>query len=344
MKASGPKIRFKAEYAIIAHSANTVELRAGVWNPRSLTLTDERESGTLLPMLKALHAGGSPAEIASAAGVARSEAEALLDSLLDAGVVSSEQTGALNALLERQSSLPMVEAELTNPVFVVGDDAVSTAIRRQLGDELGNSVTCLGQDDPLVKRLFQLDSLSLVDGLERERIFEEFAAWKGSVIACTMTTLNPIAFAALDEIAQGVGFVWIHGVVDGPYVLVGPTIIPGRTATYADLERRFMMNMRELASYQKYKAALADKLVTDSSHPLAGTLVDLLASHVSMELLNWLKSGSNFTINRVLGIYLPTMEMAFHEVLPSPFGSAATSLQSRDATDLYFNVRDWLDA
>lgn len=344
MKTSDQRILFKSEYALIAHSADVVELRSGVWNPRSLTLTDESSSGTLLAMLKELQSGSSPSEIASATGVSRSEVEALLDALLEAGVVSPVQTGVLNAILERQLSMPLIEDELSSPVVVFGDDELGSAIIRQISDGLDNSVTHLPSSHPLVEKIFTLDPLALSDGLERERVLDQFSVWKDSVVVFAMTEINPIAYKILDEIAQGVGFVWIHGAIDGPYVFAGPTIIPGQSASYKDLEMRFMMNARELASYQKYKEALEGGLLFKVKAPLAKPLTDLLASHLSMELVNWLKSGANFTINKIMGIYLPTMEMAYHEILPSPFDSPAASLQSRDATDLYFNVRDWLNA
>ncbi|MDQ1122637.1 hypothetical protein [Microbacterium trichothecenolyticum] len=342
MKSHEMQVRFKSEYALVAHSPDTVELRAGVWNPRSITLTDESARGTLLPMLKGIQAGAAPASIASTLGVARSEVEALLDSLLEVGVVSTGQSGHLNALIERQASLPMIEKELDSRVLLIGDRAVSEAIHRQIAAELADRVELVADADPLLLRLAELDLMAFTDGLAREALFEKFEAWKDTVVVFGASHLNPITFAVLDEIAQGVGFVWLHGVIDGPYVFVGPTIIPGRSANYRDLEQRFMMNTRELASYQKYKDALAKEMVIGEGDPLGGPLVDLLAAHLSIEVVNWLKSGANFTVNKILGIYLPTMEMAYHEILPSPFNSSATSLQSRDATDLYFNVRDWL--
>lgn len=342
MEPRNQQVRMKTEYALIAHSPNSVELRAGVWNPRSITLTDEAGNGTLLPMVKGIQSGDDPSIIASSIGVARSEVEALLDSLLEVGVVAAGQTGHLNALIERQASLPMVEGDRDVRVLLIGDDAVSEAMRRQIGGEIDGKVEAVASTDPLASRLLKMNLMCFVDGLERERIFEEFASWKDAVVVFALTRINPVAFSVLDEIAQGVGFVWVHGAVDGPYVFAGPTVVPGRSASYRDLEQRFMMNSRELVSYQKYKEALAKEMVSERNDPLGGPLVDLLASHLSIEVVNWIKSGANFTVNKILGIYLPTMEMAYHEILPSPFNGPATSLQSRDATDLYFNVRDWL--
>ena len=36
-----PNVRLKRHYSLIAHSPDTVELRHGVWNPTSVTLTDD---------------------------------------------------------------------------------------------------------------------------------------------------------------------------------------------------------------------------------------------------------------------------------------------------------------
>lgn len=51
--------------------------------------------------------------------------------------------------------------------------------------------------------------------------------------------------------------------------------------------------------------------------------------------------GSRFTFNKVLGIYLPTMEIAFHEILRLPQEAVRGPFPNRDEQTLYFDMRQW---
>ena len=98
-----------------------------------------------------------------------------------------------------------------------------------------------------------------------------------------------------------------------------------------------MMNLRENASYQSYKSALADGQVRNGDLPLEPMLCGMLASHTALETINFCLTGTSFTVGKMLAIHLPTMEFAFNEVLRLPTCAACGPVAGRDDTELYFD-------
>lgn len=335
-------IRLKSEYSIIAHDPNTVELRAGVWNPKSITMTDENHNDSLLPILLGIQQGNDSQQIAKDCDVNRSEVESVVDSLLEAGLVCENQSGALNDLVERQLSMRMRTDTSSEDIILVGDSSIVSLLRQQLVSAFPDKTVKDVSGSPEEEKLLHIQDDDLTDGLEREKISSVFSAWGNALVVCAFENSNPLLFRHLDVISEVVGFNWIHGTVDGPYIFIGPTIIPRRSATYRDLEKRVMLNLQELASYQKFKTALAMDRVHNQKNILSPPLVGLLASFLALEVINWIQAGANYTVNKVLGIYLPTMEIAYHEVLPIPGSEGSGAEPDRDMETLYFDPREWL--
>ena len=104
-----------------------------------------------------------------------------------------------------------------------------------------------------------------------------------------------------------------------------------------------MMNLRESASYQRYKRALVERQVREGRLPVEPAIAGTLASLTALETLNFALTGSSFTVNKVLAIYLPTMEFTFNEVLRAPSCTACSPLPERDDTELYFDMGIFID-
>jgi bacteriocin biosynthesis cyclodehydratase domain-containing protein len=99
------------------------------------------------------------------------------------------------------------------------------------------------------------------------------------------------------------------------------------------------MNLREGASYQRYKNALAAQAVAVGDPPLMPALAGLLAAHAALETVNFVvATGSSFTVGKLLALYLPTMEIAYNEVLRAPTCPACAPVPERDASELYFDM------
>ena len=73
--------------------------------------------------------------------------------------------------------------------------------------------------------------------------------------------------------------------------------------------------------------------------PVLDAISSLLASHVSLETINYLTTKNNFTLGKMLSIHLPTMEFNYNEVLSVPSCTSCSSIPERDDQELYFDLR-----
>ncbi|GAA2319163.1 hypothetical protein GCM10010149_84750 [Nonomuraea roseoviolacea subsp. roseoviolacea] len=329
------------EWTLVAHGPDTVELRTGVWNSRTLTLNDDSRQGRLWPVLKALRDGRAAADIATEAGVPLREVESLVDQLIGLGVMEDRPRSVLDTFLGDAFN-GRSDTAAPSRVVLLEQNSIHDRVMADLKDHLDCPVEQIVAGGEASEALRGLDARSFTDGLQVEELRERFAYLKGALVVAALEQNNPVRFQAIDDLARTVGFTWMHATVDGPFVYIGPTVVPFRTASYRTFETRVAMNIRENESYLKYKAAVAERQVIEPRTAVLDPLAGLVASHVALEVINWMATGSNFTVNKVLGVYLPTMEIAYHEIMPLPGESLQGPRQNRDSTSLYFDIREWL--
>ena len=337
--------RVRRAFTVIGHSPDVVELRTGVWNPRSFTLTDETGRGKIFNLVAGLDGSLSRRDLAKQQGVSRADVEAVLDHLYSLGAIEEEPSSALDAYVEQVATLgaTTAPAKFCDRVLLLGDPALTGQVAAQLEGVAEVPVTVPTAEDPLWRRLQELEPAALHDGLSVAALAEEFAPWRGAFAVVAERVINPLRFRAFNRLAQELGITWIHGALDGPFVFVGPTVVAHRSACWECFETRVTMNLREAASYLAYKNALARGQVLGGDVPLLPALGGLLASHLALETVNYLQSGSTFTTEKVLGVYLPTMEIAYNEVLRMPGCPGCAPVPERDDSSLSFDPRSWLD-
>lgn len=337
--------RVRRNFSIICHDLNVVELRTGVWNPKSFLLTDQSGSDKLSTIVTGLDGTASSETLAARTGVALADVNSVVSHLAGLGALDEGPSSALDAYLDQRTSagLPGADGTVDMPVLVTGHPGLSEVICGELTDAAAGRVS-QATDDPLWKRLCATDVSSIADGLSLAELAEEFLPWQNSFVICADTVINPPRLTLFNRIAQAVGITWIHGALDGPFLYIGPTIVPRRSACYECFESRVAMNLREGGSYQRYKQALINGLVTTGEPSVIRPLQGLLAAYLALETVNYLKCGGNFTIERTLAIFVPTMEIAFHQILPMPACPACAPRPEQDDALLYFDPRAWLDA
>jgi bacteriocin biosynthesis cyclodehydratase domain-containing protein len=329
--------RIGSNWTLVAHDADTVEFRTGVWNTRTLTIRDETASGKLWQLVRLIKDGHGRKEIADRTGARVGQVDDLLDRLTDLGIVSEGPRSVLDNYLLDAISLGEDYTQPTSRIVITGD-----VVAERAADALTAS---------LPDRQIELRADGFLDNDGDQSVWENSLArqaqaeqhhWLADALVIVATaTNNPGRFRYVDTIAATAGFRWMHATIDGPFLFVGPTVIPGQSACYADFETRVAMNLRERESYLKYKAALADGRVIAAKPDVLPPLAGLLGCHVALEALNLVTCGTNSTVNKVLAIYLPTMELAYHEVLPLPTGPDGP-YANRDSVALYFDSREWL--
>jgi bacteriocin biosynthesis cyclodehydratase domain-containing protein len=337
-------LRVRRSFSIVAHSPDVVELRSGVWNTRSFTLTDHSGAGKLFNLVSGLDGSLSRGDLAKREGVTRAEVEALVDHLDQLGAIEEGATSALDLYLEQVDALAGDPGAIAAGarILVTGDGALADAVVAQVEPALPGRVQRLGADDPLLRALDAVQVDDLGDGLAMERHAQALAEWRDAFLVDVRAVVDPLRSQVLNRVTLAAEIPVLYASVDGPALFVGPLVVPRRSACYECFETRVTMNLREGASYQRYKAALARSAVLPGESPLLAPVRALLVAHAALETVNFATTGSGFAIGKVLSVYLPTMEIAFNEVLRLPGCAACGSVAERDDRQTYFDVRSWL--
>jgi bacteriocin biosynthesis cyclodehydratase domain-containing protein len=320
------------------HGPDDIELRHGIWNPISYTLRDSAQEGMLARLVARLDGSLSPARLAAAEGVPREQVERLVDRLLELDLLESSPGSALDAFLG--TAAPWRVDDTVKPgqrVLLVGDGALVEPAAAQLAAVLpDNPVELAAADDPALAVLDDPDTGWLSDGLASEERFAAFEPWQGSVVVAAHRIVNPLRLTVLNRACLRQGIRWLHATLDGPFVFVGPAFLPGESPCYECLETRIFLNLRDGASYQRYKQALAAAQVRLGAPPLLAPVSGILASHLALETLNLVLTGWTFTVGRMLALHLPTMEFSFPDVLRVPGCPGCGSVPERDGEALYY--------
>ena len=318
-----------------------MELRYGVWNPTSFHLTDEYESGNLAKLLIQLGDFKTASQLAEITDVPRGECEALLDHLVELGVVEDAPTTALDHYIDH--IIPALKSAPTDglmrPILLLGDPVLMAEIERHLTATSSLLDVRTNCDQNLSSIIKGRREPHLLDGLAFQELVASLEHLAGHFLVYAATWINPLALQALNRVALELRIPWMHAVVDGPFLFIGPIFLPPDGPCYECFETRVTMNLRDSASYLRYKQALATGRVNHSAIRLEPVLSAMLAAHTAHEILNFSLTGTSFTARKVLSIYLPTMEFAFHEVLRVPGCAACSSIAERDGTELYFDMR-----
>lgn len=337
-------LRLKRCFSVIAHSPDDVELRYGVWNATSFTLADESKSGQLYRIVAGLDGSLSPAQLARKENVPLADVEALTDHLLGLGVLESTSSTSLDHYLDNQLPWRATgDARPDRPIVLLGDDDLAGDIQRYLRDSLPQtSVTTLDRHDAGWVTLTSGDTSWLNDGLLYQERMLDFEGWRDTLLVFATKVINPVQLRMLNRVCLEHRIPWMHAAMDGPFLFVGPLFVPHRSACYECLELRVMMNLRESASYQRYKRALVERHVKEGQLPVEPAMRGILASHTALETLNYALTGSTFTTNKFLAIYLPTMEFTYNEVLRAPSCTACSPSPERDDQELYFDMGSFI--
>jgi bacteriocin biosynthesis cyclodehydratase domain-containing protein len=335
--------RLKRHYTLIAHGPNSVELRSGIWNPVSFTISDKSESGRLYRLLRRLDGSTPTAEIAREESVPRDEVEALINHLADFQAVELAPATALDHYLDDILSWRGARTSEVTKLLVIGDRGLTGQIAAQLADSLGSGAVHLpDENEPNWRVLADSDTAWLRDGLASQEMFSAFEDWREAIVVCAQQNVDPWLLRKVNAVCLHHNVTWLHASADGPVLFIGPTMIPRRSACYECFEQRVVMNLREAGSYQRYKKALAERQVTVGTLPLEPALGSILTAHTVLEAINIFTTGASFTVGKVLAIYLPTMEFSYNEVLRLPDCGSCAPSSERDDAELYFDLGAYL--
>lgn len=339
--------RLKRHWTVVAHDADTVEFRHGAWNPTSFTVNDESRCGRLLAIVDLLDGRHSVHAVATAAGAPREEVQSVVDELNTLGLLEDGASHALDFYLDQfvpnLTPFHRPSGDPRWPVLILGDPKLCRDLSDILSAGLPSAAVSRCEDDELIRGLSQIAALGSYDGLALERLADRYSAWVGTFVVYVNSTVRPLEAQGLNRLSLLLRFPWHHAVADGPFLLIGPTTVPSRSACFECLETRVTMNLREEASYQVYKRAIAEGRVRHALEPLDAVLAQLLTSFTALAATNFALTGTEFTVGKLLSIYLPTMEFRYNDVLRVPGCGACGSSVQADDQELYFELRALLD-
>lgn len=331
--------RLKPFFSIIVHSPNNVELRKGVWNSVSYALNDDTQSNKLAKIILSLDGTKTVSEICEQQGIKRSEIEGLIDHLRRLDVIEMGVSNLIDYYTEEaQLPFPGVDTKSKQPVVFIGDKQINDTICQQIKPYLHNEqqIRFVYSEDPLYQMLLTQKAQEFEQEIAFQKNCEMMESFRGSLFVFTIKNVNPNLLLAFNRLAFETGINWMHGCIDGPMLYIGPMFFTERGPCYCCLEKRIGMNIIENNSYVEYKKALFRNDVRAAEF-VTPVLANLLASHLSLEIINYVLTKNSYLCNRVLSFYLPTKEFSYNELLRFPDCPVCGSMVERDSRTTYFD-------
>ena len=337
------KITFVPDARIVTFDQDTVEIRTGVWHTVSITLSDESKKGVLSDVITAIVRGSTPQQIAENHGVTLDEVIEVVERLNQNGLLT------LTEGLERWDRLPYLVGSTLGSVravkparaYLFGPAYATTFVKHAMGNGLAAIETVELEQDKL-SELMTRDLFLDRDGLQMATAIAPYEEWRGSLVVAILPQFNPILPVNVNRLAHLVGFSFLPVCVDGPFAMLGPTVVPSKSACYACAEARVLESMRDHTLYQTYRRAALEGKV----HTVEANVIDPFQSSIfslaAWELSNFAAFGTAFTIDKILTIYAPTMEIVFHELLRMP-GCAVCSPRYTMDGPLYSDLMSFIN-
>jgi bacteriocin biosynthesis cyclodehydratase domain-containing protein len=333
----------RSDVRIVAHDDDVVEVRTGVWSSSSVTLTDDEHRGILADILLALSRGETVEQIVEQGRISHDDVASVVEVLLGNEVMVP--TGAADGAYLGTGTIGMGSAQRKAPrrVVLAGRASYVDLFVSMLDERDRERVTVA--DDALLNEVRRRDLYLDRHGMAVVDAIAPFADWQGAAVVALWPDIDPLLFRNLNRLALDVGFKFLPATADGPFGIIGPTVVPRLTACFECAETRVVDAMRDHTLYTQYCTALAEGRVhsgsqrRDAMNPFQAVIVAFAAWEVS----NLLKWGTAYTAGKLLTIYAPTMEIAFHELLMVPGCAACSPPASLDAP-LYSDLRAYLRA
>jgi thiazole/oxazole-forming peptide maturase SagC family component len=324
----------------VTHDQNVVELRRGVWNPVSITLSDQSGSGKLARALELLSGELALEDVARKAGMSSAEAGDLVSYLSRHNLLETAPASAYDALLDlvRGTLADFDSGPKFSRMLMLGDPDLAASVATHV-DDIRRGLSCDMVSRADIARLTDRDLTLSEDPLAFREEMRRYEDWRGAMLLWADWTINPILLRNLNRVCLHHRVTWLPAVTDGPLLMIGPTITPHSSACYECFESRVLLNMRENDSYLRYKKAVANHTVRFGTPAVGAPFRALLSSLTAIEVANLIVTGSNFTAGRALSIYLPALGFSFNEVLRVPGCAACSPVTEQHEQGLYFDLR-----
>jgi bacteriocin biosynthesis cyclodehydratase domain-containing protein len=343
ISANRPTFAFVPGTRVVVHDPDSVEVRTGVWSSSSVTLADDERRGVLGAIVRSIQDGQSVDAIARRLSLSEDAVGSVIDALIANHALTvredAEETPRLPYLVAPTLGSMHGRSAAVQDAILLGPSAFTDHLASILPSALRDRTRVAAYDS--VRRLMTRDLFLEADGLTAADAAGEFEDWRGRLVVAAWAELHPILFANLNQLAHRVGFSFLPAVVDGPFVIVGPTVVPGATPCFACAETRVLESLRDHTLYTGYRAALGMEAVYGEAQTTVDPLQATTLSLAAWEVTNMLTMGASFTLGKLLTLYAPTFEVTFHELLRVP-GCHVCSPRGALDQPLYSDLRSYL--
>jgi bacteriocin biosynthesis cyclodehydratase domain-containing protein len=337
----------RPDVRIVAHDDDVVEVRTGVWSAASVTLTDDEHRGILADILLALSRGEATGRIVDHGRIRGDDVASVVEVLLDNEMMVPRSVADGRSFMPylgtRTIGLGSARREPPRQVVIAGRGHDVELFVRMLGEADRERVTIM--DGALLDEARRRDLYLERHGMAIVDARAPFAEWQGTAVVALGPELDPILLRNLNRLALDVGFQLLPAAADGPFGIIGPTVIPRVTACFECAETRVLDAMRDHTLYTRYREALAEGRVHGGGvrDEVMNPFHALVVAFAAWEVSSLINLGTAYTAGKLLTIYAPTMEIAFHDLLLVP-GCAACSPPSSLDAPLYSDLRAYLRA
>jgi bacteriocin biosynthesis cyclodehydratase domain-containing protein len=341
--------RIRRNYSVVVHSPDVIEFRSGVWNPVSVTLSDSSGAGKLLPIVDSFDGQRTPREVARESGASLGEVEGVIEYLVANGVIEDQPGSALDYYLYQMTTTLEDPTERgvkrlrRQRLVVLAEGRLGGMAREQLSEVEGLTIDEVGPGSPEWTALLDTRHDNREDALGQVADLDRWKGWREALLLCLLETPHPVFLRNLNRVALHLEAPLMVATIDGPFLLVGPLVVPHCSPCWECLEGRLSLSVREFASYQGYKRALAEGKVRGGESPFPRPLFSVLSGLAAMEVLNYLYTGASFTIGKVLSLYVPAGEFSFNEFLRIPACPACSPFRESTERQPYFDLRAYVN-
>ncbi len=338
----------RPDIRLVRHDNDRIELRTGVWNVSSINFEDDERSGHLADVVADLLLdGSSPFETASKYDVTVDEILSIHETLVERGaLIPVNELSQWRSASVFQSGTVGVRAERRNKpacAYIIASrqndaDVIVDSLNSQHPDTLVRSV-----DEPTIDRLCSADFIDASDSFDVAELSGSFEGLSGGLIVCYWHEIDPQLFTNLSVLATELDSPLLIGAVDGPFAMIGPCYVPKKTACFHCAELRIINAIRDHNLYQEYRDALSRGDVTPPTLEAmpANSFDDVVRDLTCMEACSLLVYGASISAERLLTIYAPIMEFAYHDLHPVP-RCPVCQMQPTQEAPLYSDLRAWV--
>lgn len=276
----------------IPYGDDELFVRRGSRSVYSRVIRDDSRARVLSPLVGALSEPASLGDLRARHPGREEQVDAALELLEREGVVQRVTDRAARSADDR-------------PVHILGDGQIA----RILADALTIPVATTLQTHSSVSS----NGAHGTDLLDLE--LDEHVGEDGRLVVVAIDHLRPALSHAVNVWAADVRRPWLNVTTDGTELLVGPIVVPGRTACFNCFEIQDEATRQHRDHFLVYK----ERLELDGRRPETSTAAAYLAaSWAALAVTQFEESGSSFLVERLLRIDLDRMDVVSQRVYALP--------------------------